>query len=60
MTEYGGPDVPHRPNRPHWPHWPHWPNRPNRREVRYHFDVAAQLPLVGLLVRYRGWLEVAE
>ncbi|QQP98489.1 DUF4166 domain-containing protein [Lysobacter enzymogenes] len=30
------------------------------REGRYHFDVAAQLPLVGLLVRYRGWLEVAE
>lgn len=29
-------------------------------EGRYHFDVAAQLPLAGLLVRYRGWLEVAE
>jgi len=30
------------------------------REGRYHFEVSAQLPLVGLLVRYRGWLEVAE
>jgi len=28
------------------------------RDGRYHFDVAAQLPVVGLLVRYRGWLEV--
>lgn len=28
------------------------------RDGRYHFDVAAQLPLVGLLVRYRGWLDV--
>lgn len=25
---------------------------------RYHFDVAAALPLAGLLVRYRGWLHV--
>jgi len=25
---------------------------------RYHFDVAARLPLAGLLVRYRGWLHV--
>lgn len=25
---------------------------------RYHFDVAAALPLAGLLVRYRGWLRV--
>ncbi|MEH6416380.1 DUF4166 domain-containing protein [Pseudomonas sp. CGJS7] len=30
------------------------------REGRYHFDVVAQLPLVGLLVRYRGWLDVGE
>lgn len=29
-------------------------------EGRYHFDVAAQLPWAGLLVRYRGWLEVAQ
>ncbi len=28
------------------------------RDGRYHFDVAAQLPVVGLLVRYRGWLDV--
>ena len=25
---------------------------------RYHFDVRAALPLAGLLVHYRGWLEV--
>ncbi|MGA9334775.1 MAG: DUF4166 domain-containing protein [Rudaea sp.] len=25
---------------------------------RYHFDVAARLPLAGLLVHYRGWLDV--
>ncbi|MEI2454079.1 DUF4166 domain-containing protein [Lysobacter firmicutimachus] len=30
------------------------------RDGRYHFDVAAQLPAVGLLVRYRGWLDVGE
>jgi hypothetical protein len=23
---------------------------------RYHFDVSAVLPFVGLLIRYRGWL----
>jgi len=28
------------------------------RDGRYHFEVAAQLPIVGLLVRYRGWLDV--
>ena len=27
-------------------------------EGRYWFDVAAAMPVVGLLVRYRGWLEV--
>lgn len=26
---------------------------------RYRFDVRAELPLIGLLVHYRGWLEVA-
>jgi hypothetical protein len=26
---------------------------------RYHFDVSATLPSIGLLVRYRGWLDVA-
>ena len=26
---------------------------------RYRYDVAARLPLVGLLVHYRGWLDVA-
>lgn len=30
------------------------------RDGRYYFDVAAQLPVMGLLVRYRGWLEVGE
>ncbi|MEO8804073.1 MAG: DUF4166 domain-containing protein [Rudaea sp.] len=25
---------------------------------RYHFDVVARLPLAGLLVHYRGWLDV--
>jgi hypothetical protein len=25
---------------------------------RYHFDVSATLPLIGLLVSYRGWLDV--
>ncbi|MGH8082470.1 MAG: DUF4166 domain-containing protein [Lysobacter sp.] len=30
------------------------------RDGRYHFDVAAQLPWVGLLVRYRGWLDIEE
>ena len=30
------------------------------RDGRYHFDVEARLPLgMGLLVRYRGWLEKA-
>lgn len=27
-------------------------------EQRYLFDVAAQLPVIGLLVHYRGWLHV--
>lgn len=32
--------------------------RESQRDGRYHFDVAAALPRVGLLVRYRGWLHV--
>jgi hypothetical protein len=32
--------------------------RESERDGRYHFDVAAALPLAGLLVRYRGWLHV--
>ena len=28
------------------------------QDGRYHFDVRAALPLAGLLVRYRGWLDV--
>lgn len=28
------------------------------RDGRYGFDVAAALPVIGLLVHYRGWLEV--
>jgi hypothetical protein len=27
------------------------------RDGRYHFEVEARLPLIGLLVRYAGWLE---
>ena len=26
---------------------------------RYHFDVSASMPIAGLLVHYRGWLDVA-
>ena len=33
--------------------------RESEHDGRYHFDVAATLPLAGLLVRYRGWLQVA-
>ena len=32
--------------------------RESELEGRYRFDVAAALPVVGLLVRYRGWLDV--
>jgi hypothetical protein len=32
--------------------------RESEPDGRYHFDVAATLPLAGLLVRYRGWLHV--
>lgn len=32
--------------------------RESEHDGRYHFDVAATLPLAGLLVRYRGWLHV--
>jgi hypothetical protein len=28
------------------------------RDGRYHFDVVAKLPGVGMLIHYRGWLEV--
>ncbi|WP_162258793.1 DUF4166 domain-containing protein [Lysobacter sp. Root983] len=31
----------------------------SEREGRYRFDVRAALPLAGLLVHYRGWLDVA-
>ena len=30
----------------------------SERDGRYCFDVAACLPMIGLLVRYRGWLHV--
>ena len=33
--------------------------RESEQDGRYRFDVAARLPLAGLLVRYRGWLHVA-
>lgn len=33
--------------------------RESEFDGRYRFDVAAALPVVGLLVRYRGWLDVA-
>ena len=29
----------------------------SEREGRYHFEVEASLPLLGRIVRYRGWLE---
>lgn len=32
--------------------------REYERDGRYRFDVAARLPWVGLLVHYRGWLDV--
>ncbi len=32
--------------------------REYERDRRYRFDVAATLPVVGLLVHYRGWLDV--
>lgn len=32
--------------------------REYEREHRYRFDVAATLPWIGLLVHYRGWLDV--
>ena len=40
----------------------HWFDKVQARESefegRYRFDVAAAMPVVGLLVRYRGWLHV--
>lgn len=32
--------------------------RESELEGRYRFDVAAAMPVIGLLVRYRGWLHV--
>ena len=32
--------------------------RESEVDGRYHFDVVARLPMVGLLVHYRGWLNV--
>ncbi|MFC5577236.1 DUF4166 domain-containing protein [Lysobacter niabensis] len=32
--------------------------RESQRDDRYHFEVAAALPLAGPLVRYRGWLRL--
>ena len=32
--------------------------RESQLEGRYGFDVAAAMPVIGLLVRYRGWLHV--
>lgn len=31
----------------------------SERDGRYHFEVEARLPLLGLIVRYAGWLERA-
>jgi hypothetical protein len=31
----------------------------SERDSRYRFEVEATLPLMGLLVRYSGWLEKA-
>jgi len=33
--------------------------RESEADGRYHFDVRASMPLAGLLVHYRGWLDVA-
>ena len=30
------------------------------KDGRFRFDVSISLPLIGLLVRYRGWLEPAS
>lgn len=32
--------------------------RESQVDARYHFEVVARLPLIGLLVHYRGWLDV--
>lgn len=32
--------------------------RESERDGRYRFDVAAALPIIGLIVRYEGWLDV--
>ena len=32
--------------------------RESAQSGRYHFDVSAALPVVGLLIHYRGWLSV--
>jgi hypothetical protein len=32
--------------------------RESARAGRYHFDVSASLPLIGLLVHYHGWVDV--
>jgi len=34
--------------------------RCSERDGRYRFDIAVRLPLVGLLVAYAGWLEIAN
>ncbi|MEP7042786.1 MAG: DUF4166 domain-containing protein [Dokdonella sp.] len=34
--------------------------RCSERDGRYRFDIAVRLPLVGLLVAYAGWLEIAD
>lgn len=34
--------------------------REYEKEGRYRFDVAAAMPIAGLLVHYRGWLEVTD
>jgi hypothetical protein len=34
--------------------------RCSERDGRYRFDIAVRLPLVGLLVAFAGWLEIAD
>ena len=36
--------------------WPYCVSSEFEQDGRYHFDVMIGLPLVGRLVRYRGWL----
>jgi hypothetical protein len=38
--------------------WPRMSAQESTQGNRYCFDVSAAMPIVGLLVHYRGWLDV--